>query len=177
MAYAASADMCIKAVNPILPFNYILHQRYEFFIRCTFYLSYMLTSQKCMNNLLIPIFVVLFLIIFPLISFTTVKNEHLAYSIGPRFLFVLRDQIFQPLVPIAFAKLAFDSRHPSEIAHLTPFYIPSYISAKPSDDSNLSSSFVFCKMLDFQISFQASFLDGLCCLSNKTSHTIHLAES
>ena len=104
MAYAASADMCIKAVNPILPFNYILHQRYEFFIRCTFYLSYMLTSQKCMNNLLIPIFVVLFLIIFPLISFTTVKNEHLAYSIGPRFLFVLRDQIFQPLVPIAICK-------------------------------------------------------------------------
>ena len=80
MAYAASADMCIKAVNPILPFNYILHQRCDFFIRCTFYLSYMLTSQKCMNNLLIPIFVVLFLIIFPLISFTTVKNEHFHWS-------------------------------------------------------------------------------------------------
>ena len=175
MAYAASADMCIKAVNPILPFNYILHQRYEFFIRCTFYLSYMLTSQKCMNNLLIPIFVVLFLIIFPLISFTTVKDEHFHWSKIP--FCAQGSTFFSHWFPLQFAKLAFDSRHPSEIAHLTPFYIPSYISAKPSDDSNLSSSFVFCKMLDFQISFQASFLDGLCCLSNKTSHTIHLAES
>ena len=171
MAYAASADMCIKAVNPILPFNYILHKRCDFFIRCTFYLSYMLTSQKCMNNLLIPIFVVLFLIIFPLISFTTVKW---AFPLVQDSFLCSGIKSFSHWFPLQFAKLAFHSRHPSEIAHLTPFYIPSYISAKPS---NLSSSFVFCKMLDFQISFQASFLDGLCCLSNKTSHTIHLAES
>ena len=39
------------------------------------------------------------------------------------------------------------------------------------------SSFVFYMMLHFQISFQASFRDGLCCLSNKTSRTIHLLKA